>query len=82
MKRDDTLAKAILKALEDSDREYLTANKLRDTLSGGDETKHDAITHHVRILDDRGLVEVFDHGKVRLTWDGHDALEPKSTFFG
>ncbi|TGP43459.1 hypothetical protein EN871_16760 [bacterium M00.F.Ca.ET.228.01.1.1] len=82
MKRDDTLMKAILQALEDDDGGYITANRIRETLAGDSAAKQDAVTHHIRLLEDRGLVSVFEHGRVRLTWDGHEALKPRSSIFG
>lgn len=81
MKRDDTLMKAILQALEDHDGEYMSANRIRETLAGDNAAKQEAVTHHIRLLDDRGLVSLMEHGRVRLTWEGHEALKPRSSFF-
>ncbi|KUZ67837.1 hypothetical protein WI38_19330 [Burkholderia ubonensis] len=82
MKRDDKLLQSILKTLEDSDSAFLTAGAIRHTLAEGDESKDDAINHHIRLLADKGLVDISSTAGIRLTWDGHDALKTKSSIFG
>ncbi|WP_157661413.1 DUF2513 domain-containing protein [Burkholderia ubonensis] len=82
MKRDNTLIQSILKALEESDRAYMTAGDLRETLFGEDKTKSEALNHHIHLLTDKGLIESNNSYGLRLTWSGHDALQPKSSIFG
>ncbi|RQV81128.1 hypothetical protein [Burkholderia anthina] len=82
MKRDNALLQSILKTLEDSEFAYLTAGYIRNTISGSDTSKDDAINHHIRLLADRGLIDISNTAGIRLTWDGHDALKPKSGMFG
>ncbi len=73
---------SILKALEDSDSAYLSAGYIRKALSGDDESKDEAINHHIRLLSDKGLIDISSTSGIRLTWDGHDALKPRSSIFG
>lgn len=81
MKRDNMLVMAILRLLENNNQIYMTANQIRESLSEGDELKHDGITHHIFILADKGFIDISDAGRIRLTWDGHDVIERKSSIF-
>ncbi|MFL9911336.1 hypothetical protein [Paraburkholderia sp. RL17-337-BIB-A] len=82
MKRSDELVRSILELLENSEEDAINIYSAFKVLAAGDESKESFIRHHVRIMEDKGLVSVSNAGRVRLTWDGHDALKPTSGIFG
>ncbi|MDR7006080.1 hypothetical protein [Paraburkholderia strydomiana] len=79
MKRNDQLAAQILKHLSDSDRGSEGLSVICQALGGTDSDMHTAITHHVAILQDRGLVSNLGNF-IRLTWQGHTVVEGESHF--
>ncbi|QBQ98327.1 DUF2513 domain-containing protein [Paraburkholderia pallida] len=74
MKRDNDLILDILKLLEQHNNGAMPRYDIIETLGKDNYTQRDAIIHHLSIMYDRGFVAV-EHDGLRLTWDGHDAVE-------
>lgn len=71
MRRDQMLMEAILGQLLQSPDPLVGTSSIGQRLN----VDQPAISHHLRLLQDKGWVEEADNGVWRLTNQGHDYLE-------